>query len=109
MAEDDDNDGTTTDAPPASDTAPQWAVDLKNAIEGLPGKLQATITDSDKSSIAEAVHGLFEKSGAFEPGDTGKDKEQTTDDAEDDKPTDQEEHKPDKKGLSGFAEWFEGK
>lgn len=108
MAEDEDTTDTAAPTPPASETAPQWAIDLKNAIEGLPGKLQATVTDSDKSGIAEAVHGLFEKSGAFESGDN-KDKEQTTDEADEDKPDDQEEQKPDKKGLSGFAAWFEGK
>ena len=102
MAEDDD-----TGTPAPAETAPQWAIDLRNAIEGLPGKLQATVTDSDKSSIAEAVHGLFEKSGAFEAGTAEKEVEQTTEEAEAET-DDKEEHKPQKKGLSGFAEWFAG-
>ena len=56
---------------------PQWARELKQLLTDLPGKLRATITDDDRASIADRVHGLFEQSGAFhqvqedepEPGD----------------------------------------
>jgi hypothetical protein len=34
-------------------------------LDALPGKLKASITDDDKKGIAESVHGLFERSGAF--------------------------------------------
>lgn len=53
-------------APVPDPGAPQWAVDLRRTIEELPAKLRATITDDDRSSIAERVHSLFESSGAFQ-------------------------------------------
>lgn len=58
---------TPSPSPPATPPAdpPEWARELKQTIEALPGKLRASLSDDDKSSIAEAVHGLFERSGAF--------------------------------------------
>lgn len=94
-------------APPAVESAPQWAIDLKHVIEDLPSKLQATITDADRSGIAEAVHGLFERSGAFESSPPADEKEVTTNETEATENSD-DERKPAKKGLSGFAEWFQG-
>jgi hypothetical protein len=44
---------------------PDWASNLRALIEELPGKLAATVSDDDRRSIAEQVHGLFESSGAF--------------------------------------------
>ena len=77
MAKDD----PAPEAEPAEETVPQtdepdWARSLRESIEQLPGKLKATISDDDRKSIAEHVHGLFERSGAFhepepEPDDEG--------------------------------------
>lgn len=93
-----------------SDTAPGWVADLKRSIEELPGKLQASVSDDDKSGIAEAVHGLFERSGAFEHGGTQTEAE--TEEAKADEETEQvttDETPPTKSGkLSGFARWFSG-
>ena len=66
------------DTPPAGPPdagEPQWASDLKQLIVELPGKLRATISDDDRNSIADRVHGLFERSGAFErpPADESTD------------------------------------
>ncbi len=53
-------------APPVdADVEPEWAAALRGTIESLPGRLQAIITEDDRRSIAESVHGLFEQSGAF--------------------------------------------
>ncbi len=62
--------------PPAADAAvpagePDWASNLRALIEELPGKLAATVSDDDRRSIAEQVHGLFESSGAFTRKDDG--------------------------------------
>jgi hypothetical protein len=69
-------------APTPSDE-PDWARRLRESIESLPGKLTATVSDDDRRSIAESVHGLFESSGAFkqdpEPGDPESDPEPTPD------------------------------
>lgn len=113
----DDGQPTETGTEPAtkpvetrSETAPSWVADLKRSIEELPGKLQASVTDDDKSGIAEAVHGLFERSGAFEKG--GTDHEAEKEEAKTDEETEHvttEESPPTKSGkLSGFARWFSG-
>lgn len=52
---------------PASPDEPEWSVKLRESIEALPGKLKAFVSDDDKRGIAEHVHGLFERSGAFHP------------------------------------------
>lgn len=44
---------------------PEWARQLQRTLAELPGKLRASLTDDDRSSIAEKVHELFERSGAF--------------------------------------------
>jgi hypothetical protein len=72
---------------PAEPDEPQWAKNLRTAIESLPAKMRATVTDDDRRSIAEQVHGLFERSGAFEkrddkPGGT----EEPVDDGKDERP-----------------------
>lgn len=59
--------------PPADE--PSWAVSLRDVIEQLPSKLQATLTEDDHRSIAEHVHGLFEASGAFASKEDEKDDE----------------------------------
>lgn len=48
---------------------PDWARRLRETLEALPGKLTATVSDDDRRGIAEAVHGLFESSGAFRKDD----------------------------------------
>lgn len=107
--------GTDTTKPEGtpSDTAPAWVTDLKRTLEELPGKLSATLTDDDKGGIAEAVHGLFERSGAFEKGSDGDSTEGEGKDKDKDKDKDTEvsteESPPTKTGkLSGFAKWFSG-
>lgn len=52
---------------------PEWARKLREAVEQLPGKLTAFISDDDKRGIAEHVHGLFESSGAFEARESDAD------------------------------------
>lgn len=115
----DDNNPPTPEPAPRNDPTPpaeppQWAADLSREIRELPGKLRASITDDDKSSIAEHVHGLFERSGAFvTPGDDPADdpdkpKEPDPDNPEP-TPDPSRETPPRKQGrLAGFARWFEG-
>ncbi len=95
-----------TEQPPVE--APAWASELTQTIRDLPGKLKASISDDDKSGIAEAVHGLFERSGAFEreAEQQQQQNEQTTEVTTD--PNAAEETAPKKTGLAGFAAWFEG-
>lgn len=109
MADDDDTTGAGA-TPPAE--PPAWATDLQRAITELPGKLRAVVTDDDKNQIAESVHGLFERSGAFvrdaPPSGTDGD-----DDGNDDSTTGSggtQEEAPPKKGgrFSKFAAWFDG-
>lgn len=87
-----------------SDGVPQWASDLKRAVEELPGKLHASVTDADKESIGEHVFRFFERGGAFEREEHTQQQEQQEEQQEQ-----QEEHPPQKaKGMSRFAEWFAG-
>lgn len=103
--------GNTTAQAPASSEAPEWAVSLKRTLDELPGKLKASISDDDKSGIAEAVHGLFERSGAFEAGPSSVEQEAdtATDEAEEGEQKVEHEAAP-KKGnwLSGLAAKFAG-
>lgn len=64
---------------PASDE-PDWARNLRQSIEQLPAKLKATVSDDDRNSIAEAVHGLFERSGAFHAPEPEPEAEPESDD-----------------------------
>jgi hypothetical protein len=54
-------------------------VNLRTLIEELPGRLSANVTDDDRRSIAEHVHGLFESSGAFTKGEDPAEKEDKED------------------------------
>lgn len=84
----------------ASATAPQWAIDLKRTIEELPGKLNVTLSDQDTSTLAEKVHGLFERSGAFQQEEPRKEEEKEEKVTSDEPPAK-------KSGLRGFASSFE--
>lgn len=103
----DENDTTQPpDTPPVTpEQEPQWATNLRRTIEELPGKLTAVVSDDDKRSIAEQVHGLFEGSGAFERvEDTPTEKPETTPET-----TQPPETEPKKgKKVSRFASWFAG-
>jgi hypothetical protein len=91
-----------TDPPKDDGSAPGWAKNLIQKLDELPGKINAAITDDDKDGIAEKVHGLFERSGAFV--DPDKDKPEPPN--PDDPPADAQPEK--KQGLRGFASKFEG-
>jgi hypothetical protein len=106
MPDDESTETTTTPPPAAPVDPPQWASELATAIRELPGKLRATLTDDDRSQIAEAVHGLFERSGAFEAHHEAETTEETTETEAETVTT--EETEPRKSGLSGFASWFDG-
>lgn len=107
---------TTPDEPPANRPAPppaeppEWARDLQRTITELPGKLRASLTDDDKNGIAEAVHGLFERSGAFaSPEETARQTEQETETTTQE--TEQTTTEPPPKKSSrwqGFAARFAG-
>lgn len=95
-----------TTPPPAA--PPDWANDLRRTIEELPGKLKAVVTDEDKASIAETVHGLFEGSGAFQAADAEKEEQEGEREVEK-TTTDSKETPPAKGGkMSRFAQWFAG-
>lgn len=53
--------------PPSGERSgpPQWLNELRDMIERLPERLDVTLTEADRTSIAEHVHQLFERSGAF--------------------------------------------
>jgi hypothetical protein len=85
---------------------PEWARALKQSIEELPGKLVASVTDDDKSGIAEAVHGLFESSGAFAKGDEPPPPEEKEIEKSDNPNVETPPKKS--KGLQWFASRFEG-
>ena len=88
---------------------PAWAAALRQKIEDLPGKLQATLRDEDVSKLAEGVHGLFERSGAFEPAQKSDSAEDETDEAGEEANDAGVESEPKKGGgLSGFAKKFAG-
>lgn len=56
------------ETPPVDE--PAWAANLRGAIDGLGQQLaglKATVTDDDRRGIAEGVHELFERAGAFKP------------------------------------------
>lgn len=55
----------TPPAAPVSADEPEWARRLRESLESLPGRIQATVSEDNERSIAERVHGLFEQSGAF--------------------------------------------
>jgi hypothetical protein len=108
-----------SDEPPVSAEAdisgsvdpPVWATDLKQTILDLPGKLRAVVTDDDKNSIAESVHGLFERSGAFEKAgeSDNEDSPETQADPHDSSPSSQETPPKKTSSLARFASWFEGR
>lgn len=90
-------------APTPVTEAPQWAKDLMQAMQELPGKLTASVTDDDKRGIAESVYDLFDSGGAFNPAEPEPKKEPETVPKEEPEPT------PKKHGkLAGFATWFAG-
>lgn len=64
--------------PPAPASEPEWATSLRRSIEELPGKLVASVTDDDKRTIAEAVHDLFDSSGAFKTEEQARQEEEKT-------------------------------
>lgn len=97
--------------PPPSDSTPEWARKLQTTLEELPGKLKATVSDDDKSGIAESVHGLFERSGAFKPDGPEEGQEADTEGEHTEEGDTKVEHEasPKKGGwLSGLASKFSG-
>lgn len=95
---------------PVTADAPDWARELKQTIEALPGKLKASLSDDDKNGIAEAVHGLFERSGAFvTPEEASTEAEQETTATEQETEQTTTEPPPKKHGkATRFAQWFSG-
>src|SRR5208282_6847681 len=80
---------------------PEWVQNIRALIEELPAKLTATVTDDDRRSIAEQVHGLFEGSGAFTRKD---DPDEPADEPAE--PTVKPEDRPPEKGDSLARRWF---
>lgn len=104
MADDDKTSELPATSLPAGE--PEWAVSLRRVIEELPGKLSASVTDDDKNGIAETVHGLFERSGAFQrEEETKQEKKKPADDTQR-KDTETEPHRGGR--FSKFAGWFAG-
>lgn len=88
---------------------PEWATNLLNEMRALPGKLKATVTDEDGDRIASRVHGLFEKSGAFEAPKDEPAKDEPTEDPIDDPdnpPPPPSADKQPSKGDSVARRWF---
>ena len=81
---------------------PEWVQNIRALIEELPGKLTATVTDDDRRSIAEQVHGLFEGSGAFLKGKSDDDGDEDETEGDPAKEAD----KPPEKGDSLARRWF---
>lgn len=87
------------------DSPPQWATELSQRLDQLPGKLRASLTDEDRDSIAERVHNLFESSGAFHPAEPPKD---DSSDGEDDEDANTDKSPEKKSGFSTIAKRFQG-
>lgn len=91
---------------PAQSEPPTWATELMTKLDELPGKIVATVTDEDRRTIAEHVHGFFEKSGAFEAGSEPPTPAPTTTEPATAPTTESEPQKGSK--LKGFARRFAG-
>ena len=97
-------DPAPTPAPPnVGEHEPEWARKLRETIESLPGKLNATITDDDHRKLGESVYDFFERGGAFKPPEETKPGEQKP---EEKPPTDEAPRQGGR--LSGFAHKYFG-
>ena len=97
--------------PPATDVEPQWAVNLRNLIEGLPNRIGVNLTDDDKNQIgdraAERTYGLFDQGGAFhrEQEQQSEQHQQESEQRQADKRT-EGDTPPKKKRWGSFASMF---
>lgn len=98
------------DKPP--DSEPSWVTDLKGSLDRFGQRIDAlavTLTDDDKRGIAEGVHELFERAGAFirEPANDEPDDKPGEGSPEDRQPPESDKP-PDKQTLAeriGFPKW----
>jgi len=96
-------DPSPTPPPPVGEHEPEWARKLRETIEALPGKLNATITDDDHRKLGESVYDFFERGGAFvKPEESKQDEPKTEPETKTDEP-------PKQGGkLSSFAHKYFG-